>query len=74
MKATGERFTMRERQLLTESVINNLVWDTVERWTIKVTPAAKKNQMVISIHRTTKPYHNRKKRADAKRIRRRPPV
>jgi hypothetical protein len=78
MKATGERFSIREQQMLIESVIGNIVWDEDETWEIKVTPAAKKNQMVVSIHRTRKAYHKRampqKKSANGKRIRRLPRI
>ena len=50
MKMTGERFSMRERQLLAESVIDNIKGEWADPCRIKVTPAARKNQMVISIH------------------------
>jgi hypothetical protein len=50
MKATGERFSMRERKMLAESVIDNIKGEWADPCRIKVTAAAKKNQMVISIH------------------------
>ena len=69
MKATGERFSIRERKMLTESVIDNIKGEWAGPCRIKVTPAAKKNQMVISIHLIRKTYHEQKKRADGKTIR-----